>query len=67
MPAAGLTRSLFLKELYVAQAARRTGVGRHLMGAVYRIALDQGCSRVEWQTESSNKAAQAFYAAIGAQ
>lgn len=30
-PAAGLTTSLYLKELYVARAYRRTGTGRLLM------------------------------------
>jgi GNAT superfamily N-acetyltransferase len=65
-PAAGLTRSVFLKELYVAEAARRTGVGRQLMQAVFDIALKQECSRVEWQTEAANEAARAFYAGLGA-
>jgi ribosomal protein S18 acetylase RimI-like enzyme len=65
-PAVGLTRSLFLKELYVAEAARRTGVGRQLMQTLFEIAVKQECSRVEWQTETDNVDARAFYAGLGA-
>jgi GNAT superfamily N-acetyltransferase len=38
-PAVGLTRSLYLKELYVAEAARRKGVGKLLMRRLYLIAV----------------------------
>ena len=64
-PAAGLTASLYLKELYVAQAYRRSGLGQMLMQALYRIAADRGCSRVEWTTDQDNPGAQAFYEALG--
>jgi GNAT superfamily N-acetyltransferase len=65
-PAAGLTRSLFLKELYVVEAARRSGVGRQLMQELLRVATKAGCNRIEWQTETTNRAARAFYASLGA-
>jgi GNAT superfamily N-acetyltransferase len=65
-PAVGLTRSLFLKELYVIEAARRTGVGKQLMQALFEIAVKNDCSRVEWQTETSNEYARHFYAELGA-
>ena len=65
-PAAGLTRSLYLKELYVAQAYRRAGVGKLLMEDLYRIAADHGCSRVEWTTDTGNSGAQRFYESLGA-
>ena len=65
-PAVGLTRSLFLKELYVAEDARRSGAGQLLMRRLFEIAIQQGCSRVEWQTETSNEAARAFYNKVGA-
>jgi GNAT superfamily N-acetyltransferase len=65
-PAAGLTRSLHLKELYVAQAYRRTGAGKLLMEGLYRIAADHGCSRVEWTTDTGNSGAQRFYESLGA-
>jgi ribosomal protein S18 acetylase RimI-like enzyme len=64
-PAAGLTTSLYLKELHVAQAYRRTGLGKMLMDGLYEIASARGCSRVEWTTDTDNPAAQAFYEALG--
>jgi GNAT superfamily N-acetyltransferase len=65
-PAAGLTASLYLKELYVAEAHRRMGVGRLLVGGLYEIAAERGCSRVEWTTDTDNQGAQAFYESLGA-
>ena len=65
-PAAGLTASLYLKELYVAEAYRRTGVGRLLMDGLHDVARHRGLSRVEWTTDTSNVGAQAFYESLGA-
>jgi GNAT superfamily N-acetyltransferase len=65
-PAVGLTASLYPKELYVAEAYRRTGVGRLLMDGLYDVARRRGLSRVEWTTDKSNGDAQAFYEALGA-
>ena len=65
-PAAGLTASLYLKELYVAGAYRRTGVGKLLMDGLAVIAGRRGLSRVEWTTDASNQGAQAFYEELGA-
>lgn len=64
-PAAGVTTSLYLKELYVRQAQRRSGVGRLLMGKLINIAKAEGCTRVEWTTDRSNVEAQRFYAGLG--
>jgi ribosomal protein S18 acetylase RimI-like enzyme len=63
-PAIGLTRSLYLKELYVSTAARRVGVGRLLMQHLCEIAVKTDCSRVEWTTDADNKHAQLFYAEL---
>jgi GNAT superfamily N-acetyltransferase len=64
-PAAGLTASLYLKELYVAEAFRRGGTGKLLMEGLYQIAAGRGCSRVEWTTDASNRGAMAFYESLG--
>jgi ribosomal protein S18 acetylase RimI-like enzyme len=64
-PAVGLTRSLYLKELYVADAYRRQGIGRLLMNALLEAAGKHGCSRVEWTTDTNNASAQAFYEDLG--
>lgn len=65
-PAVGLTRSLFLKELYVTESTRRQGVARLLMKHLAQIAHETDCSRVEWTTDDDNTLAQAFYEALGA-
>jgi GNAT superfamily N-acetyltransferase len=64
-PAIGLTRSLYLKELFVAGASRGQGTGRLLMQAVFDTAARLGCSRVEWTTDTGNSQAQSFYAGLG--
>ncbi|GAA2471557.1 GNAT family N-acetyltransferase [Winogradskya humida] len=64
-PAAGLTRSLFLKELFVSASARRRRVGTLLMQTVFEVAKRSKCSRVEWQTEADNGIARSFYARFG--
>lgn len=65
-PAVGTTRSLYLKELYVRRNHRRRGVGRLLMAAIFSIAANEGCSRVEWTADRSNVSALDFYKALGA-
>jgi GNAT superfamily N-acetyltransferase len=64
-PAVGLTRSLYLKELYVAERYQRQGIGKLLMQAVFEIAGQYGCSRVEWTTDTDNVGARAFYDMLG--
>lgn len=64
-PAVGLTRSLFLKELYVAETHRRAGVARRLMQGLFDLAAKYGCSRVEWMTDDVNTDAQQFYEGEG--
>ncbi|WP_198675830.1 GNAT family N-acetyltransferase [Kribbella monticola] len=64
-PAAGLTRSLYLKELYVSEGQQRRGVGRSLMEALFGVARQHDCSRVEWTTDRDNPGAQAFYKTFG--
>lgn len=64
-PAAGVSRSIFLKELYVADAFRRKGVGRLLMQELFRVSRSNKCSRVEWGTEVDNMVARRFYESLG--
>jgi GNAT superfamily N-acetyltransferase len=64
-PAAGATRSLYLKELYVAEACRGEGVGALLMEALRLTAIGHGCSRVEWTTDDNNPGAMRFYESLG--
>jgi GNAT superfamily N-acetyltransferase len=64
-PAAGSTRSLNLKELYVAEACRGKGVGKLLMDQLRLTAAEHDCSRVEWTTDDDNPGAMEFYEALG--
>lgn len=64
-PAAGVTQSLYLKELYVAASHRRRGIGRLLMDRLRQIASKSGCSRIEWTTDDNNPNAQRFYERLG--
>jgi GNAT superfamily N-acetyltransferase len=64
-PAVGLTRSLYLKELYVIDAARGRGVGKVLMTELCNVALQNRCSRLEWTTDRDNLGAQQFYSSLG--
>jgi GNAT superfamily N-acetyltransferase len=65
-PAAGVSTSLYLKELYVTEAYRGSGAGRLLMQRLCAVAADKGCSRVEWTTDRDNADAQRFYEHLGA-
>jgi len=64
-PAVGLTRSLYLKELYVVEDARGKGIGKLLMQHLYDIAVKHDCSRVEWTTDTDNRDARQFYSELG--
>lgn len=64
-PAVGLTKSLYLKELYVAWSARRCGIGKLLMHNVYEVAAKRNCSRVEWTADHDSVDAREFYSRIG--
>ena len=64
-PAAGVTRSLFLKELYVSETSRRHGIGRLLMAELCRMANASGCDRIEWTADTDNPVALRFYTTLG--
>lgn len=64
-PAFGFTWGLLLKDIFVAEAARRTGTARALMGEAMRFAAVQGYSRVEWSTEPANDRARVLCATLG--
>jgi GNAT superfamily N-acetyltransferase len=64
-PAIGLSSSLYLKELYVAEGARRQGVGKLLMERLCTRAVERHCTRVEWTTDRDSEEAQRFYASLG--
>jgi GNAT superfamily N-acetyltransferase len=65
-PAFELTRSLYIRDLYVSRRLRRSGVGTALVRAGARLALTEGFSALEWTTESANGPARRMYEACGA-
>jgi GNAT superfamily N-acetyltransferase len=54
-------RYCYLEDLFVADSARRLGLGRALIEEVYRKADSAGASRVYWLTQSNNTQARALY------
>lgn len=64
-PAAGSTKSLYLKELYVREQVRSQGVGQAFMAELKRIAAAAGCKRMEWTGDTDNPVALAFYEKMG--
>lgn len=56
--------NLYVEDLYVDGAERGTGVGKRLMAALARAALDAGCARLELAVKTDNRA-RAFYERLG--
>ncbi|MCK0095204.1 GNAT family N-acetyltransferase [Yoonia sp. F2084L] len=63
---AGAGMALFMKELFVAPAFQGQRVGRAMMAHLTQIAINEGCKRIDWQTDGDNTGARAFYASIDA-
>ncbi len=59
-------RGLYLEDLFVRPAARGVGLGKHLMAALARIAVQRDCGRFEWSVLDWNTPAIGFYRRIGA-
>ncbi|MET0388529.1 MAG: GNAT family N-acetyltransferase [Polyangiales bacterium] len=57
---------LYLEDLFVVPEARGRGVGRALISAVARLALERDCGRFEWSVLDWNKSAIGFYTGLGA-
>ena len=56
-----LTDICYLQDLFTVPEIRGQGVGRKLIEAVYEAARAHGCSRVYWQTQTTNVAGRALY------
>ena len=59
-------RGLYLEDLFVRPDARGHGVGRALLAALARLAVERGCGRLEWSVLDWNASAIGFYRALGA-
>lgn len=58
---------IFLEDLFVRPEFRKKGIGRSLLISLAKIAVDEGCGRLEWQVLAWNTPAIEFYRAMGAQ
>ena len=59
-------RGLYLEDLFVRPAFRGLGLGKHLMAALARIAVQRDCGRFEWSVLDWNEPSIAFYRKLGA-
>ena len=57
---------IYLEDLFVDPAFRGLGIGKALLQRVAAIALEKGCSRLNWEVLDWNQPAIDFYAAMGA-
>jgi len=58
---------LYLEDLYVTPAARRSGAGKIIFKALAKIAAANNCGRFEWSVLDWNTPAIKFYEALNAQ
>lgn len=65
-PGPGLKAGCFLKEIYVAEAARGLGAGRALLVELARLALARGLGRIDWTAARDNERLLRFYESLGA-
>jgi ribosomal protein S18 acetylase RimI-like enzyme len=56
---------VYLYDLFVDPAARRSGMARALMEAARQYALEQGANRLQLETAEDNVTAQALYEDLG--
>ncbi len=56
-----------LEDIYVTPAKRKLGIGKALLKHLAKIAVEQGCPRLEWDVLAWNAPAIAFYQAMGAE
>lgn len=57
---------IYLEDLFVPESRRGEGIGKALLTAVARIAVQRGCPRMEWAVLDWNQPAIDFYRSLGA-
>jgi GNAT superfamily N-acetyltransferase len=58
---------IWLEDLFVRPERRGQGVGKQLLAALARVAVQRGCGRFEWSVLDWNETAIGFYRRMGAQ
>jgi GNAT superfamily N-acetyltransferase len=57
---------LYLEDIYVKPSYRGRGIGKALLAALARRAVERGCGRLEWSVLNWNEPAIGFYCSLGA-
>jgi GNAT superfamily N-acetyltransferase len=57
---------IYLEDLFVLPDFRGQGIGRKLLAALARLAVERGCGRLEWSVLDWNEPAIGFYTRMGA-
>ncbi|MBN1194594.1 MAG: GNAT family N-acetyltransferase [Methanomicrobiaceae archaeon] len=57
--------TLFLEDIFVLEAHRKTGIGRAMFDFCRREAADRGCGRLDWMVLTWNEPAIRFYERCG--
>lgn len=58
---------VYLEDLFVEPGHRGKGLGKALLSALARLAVERGCGRVEWAVLDWNEPAIGFYRSLGAE
>jgi GNAT superfamily N-acetyltransferase len=64
-PGPGLTPGFFLKDLYVRQSHRGSGLGKQLMGRLATMARDEGIGQIDWTVDADDQRLRQFYETLG--
>lgn len=65
-PARELSKSLYIRDLYVSKKWRRFGIARSLLRAAASLTIAEGFSSLDWTTDASNVGARSLYEGAGA-
>lgn len=57
---------IYLEDIYVRESLRGRGIGKQLLAAVAKVAVERECGRLEWSVLDWNQPAIDFYEALGA-
>lgn len=58
---------LYLEDVFVEPAHRGHGIGKALLAALARLALERACGRLEWRVLDWNEPSIRFYESLGAE
>jgi len=57
---------MYIEDLYITPGQRNTGAGTFMLQHLARLAVQQGCGRLEWSVLDWNEPAISFYRKVGA-